>query len=381
MARSAAGSSTFIPPAMFTNTSSVTRCSPARFSSTASSSDKRFWSMPTAMRLAIPYDVVLASACTSTRIGREPSIEQSTAEPGVASGRSARKSAEGLATGFRPAAGHLEHAQLADRAEAVLDRPHDTMRVMPFALEIEHGVDDVLERLGAGEAAVLGHVSDEKRRDVVALGGEQKLRRRFAHLADAAGRRLKLQREHGLNRVDDEQPRPHAADFFEDALDARLREQEQRRVADAKPVAARLDLMLRLFARCVEHGADRLREVRGRLQQQRRLADAGFAAEQDERAGNDAAAEHAVEFADAAGDAVGGRRFDLRVALRPGGGRSWQRIAMPFGRATTRRRPRAPRRVNSTRRSRCSDPAIWGLRSALLADEHRLRWLLNLTMI
>ena len=130
------------------------------------------------------------------------------------------------------------------------------MRMMPFAFEVQHRVDDVLERLGTGEAAVLGHVADEKRRDVVTLGGEQKLRRGLAHLADAAGRRLELQREHRLNRVDDEQLRPDAADLFENALDAGLGEQIERRIADAEPIAARLDLMLGFLARRVEHGAD-----------------------------------------------------------------------------------------------------------------------------
>ena len=77
------------------------------------------------------------------------------------------------------------------------------MRVVALAFEVEHGVDDVLERLGTGEAAVLGDVADEERRDVVALRGEQELRRRFADLADAAGRGLELQREHRLDRVDD----------------------------------------------------------------------------------------------------------------------------------------------------------------------------------
>ena len=38
-------------------------------------------------------------------------------------------------------------------------------------------------------------------------------------------------------------------DLLEDALDAGLREQVQRRVADAQPVAARLDLVLGLLAR------------------------------------------------------------------------------------------------------------------------------------
>ena len=133
----------------------------------------------------------------------------------------------------------------------------------------------------------------------VPLGGEQELRRRLAHLADAAGRRLELQREHRLHGVDDEQRRLDAADFLEDALDAGLGEQVQRRVADAETIAARLDLMLGLLARGIEHGADVCAKLRGRLQQQRRLADARLAAEQDERAGHDAAAEHAIELADA----------------------------------------------------------------------------------
>ena len=52
--RSDAGSSTVIPPAMFTNTSSPIRFRPARFSRTASSSERRCWSMPLAVRRAVP---------------------------------------------------------------------------------------------------------------------------------------------------------------------------------------------------------------------------------------------------------------------------------------------------------------------------------------
>ena len=43
------------------------------------------------------------------------------------------------------------------------------MRVMLLPLEIQHRVDDVLERLRAGEAAVLGDVADQERRDVLPL--------------------------------------------------------------------------------------------------------------------------------------------------------------------------------------------------------------------
>ena len=101
----------------------------------------------------------------------------------------------------------------------------------------------------------------------------------------------------------------------------------QRRIADAETIATRLDLMLGLFARRVEHGADRLREVRGGLQQQRRLADARLAAEEHERSGHDAAAEHAIEFADA------GRRCDRPSTLQSPRTASRRASAIPASRS------------------------------------------------
>ena len=183
-----------------------------------------------------------------------PSMQQSTAEPGAAGrplGQEHRRRVR--APACRPADGHLEHAQLAHRAEPVLGRPHDAMRVMALALEVQHRVDDVLERLRPGEAAFLRDVADEERRDVLRLGREQQLRRRLAHLADAAGRRLHLQREHGLDRVDDDQRRLEPGHLLEDALEAGLGQQVERRVADAEPLAARLHLVLGFLARAVEH--------------------------------------------------------------------------------------------------------------------------------
>ena len=58
---------------------------------------------------------------------------------------------------------------------------------MALAFEIQHGVDDVLERLRPREAAVFRHVANEKRRDVLALRSEQQLGRRFADLARILG--------------------------------------------------------------------------------------------------------------------------------------------------------------------------------------------------
>ena len=48
-------------------------------------------------------------------------------------------------------------------------------------------------------------LADRTRGDVARLGLLHEPVRRLAHLADAAGRRLQLQGEDGLNRVDDEQ--------------------------------------------------------------------------------------------------------------------------------------------------------------------------------
>ena len=93
--------------------------------------------------------------------------------------------------------------------------------------------------------------------------------------------------------------------------------------------------MFRFLAGAVEHRADGARHVRGRLQQQRGLADARLAAEQHERAGHDAAAEHAIELVDAGRQPRVLFDLDVRVELR-GAGRAGQRVAM------ARRRARRP---------------------------------------
>ena len=97
----------------------------------------------------------------------------------------------------------------------------------------------MLEDLGAGEVAVLGDVADEERRDVLPFRGEQQLRRRLAHLPDAAGRGLELEREHRLDRVDDDQRGPQPRDLLEDPLEAGLGEQVERGALDRRGAAPR----------------------------------------------------------------------------------------------------------------------------------------------
>ena len=162
---------------------------PTRFSSTARSSVVRLASRP--MRHA-------ARRCRTRSARRGPGSRPAwdasprrwppPPSPASPASRSDRNSAEGLGTGLQARARHLEDAQLGDRAEAVLDGAHDAVVLVLLALEVEDGVHDVLEGLGPGQAAVLGHVADEEGRDPAALGQHEELGRDLAHLADAAGR-------------------------------------------------------------------------------------------------------------------------------------------------------------------------------------------------
>ena len=91
-----------------------------------------------------------------------------------------------------------------------------------------------------------------------------------------------LAEKDGLYRVDDDQRRLQSRDLLQDAFQAGFCQEVQWRAADAQPLPARLDLVLGLFTGTVEHRADGLRDVRRRLQQQRRLTNPGFAAKQHE---------------------------------------------------------------------------------------------------
>src|SRR5256886_15581388 len=57
-----------------------------------------------------------------------------------------------------------------------------------LALEVQHRVDDVLERLGTGDAAALGHVAHQEHGRSGLLGEAHEPRGAVAHLAHVAGR-------------------------------------------------------------------------------------------------------------------------------------------------------------------------------------------------
>src|SRR4030095_1563672 len=176
-----------------------------------------------------------------------------------------------------------------------------------------------------------------------------------------------LERKHRLDRVDDDQRRLDARDLVENALETRFGEQIQPRAAAGEAPAARFDLVLGFLARAVEDGTDRSGQVRRRLQQQRRLADARLAPEQHERPGHDAAAEHAIEFPDA------GRQprvlFEFDLGVEPRAGRPGERVSVVAGRRAAGRLraffdERVPRAALEA-----APLLLWRLRAALLTDE------------
>jgi hypothetical protein len=81
-----------------------------------------------------------------------------------------------------------------------------------------------------------------------------------------------------------------------------------------------------------------LRKVGRRLQQDRRLADARLAAEQNERAGDKAAAQDTVELVDAGRDSFADDRFDLVVQAGSLGPRGTARQRVSMSRRAVRRR-------------------------------------------
>ena len=125
--------------------------------------------------------------------------------------------------------------------------------------------------------------------------------RALAHLPDRARRRGDLGIEDGLDRVDREHVGRDLADAVRDRGQRRLGDDEQRRRERLQPPGAQAHLLDRLL-RADEQAAGAGRgHAPHRLEQQRALADAGLAAEQRDRAGDQSAAEHPVELGHAGG--------------------------------------------------------------------------------
>ena len=106
----------------------------------------------------------LTSACSSTKIGRVPSMLQTTAEPGTCERPLHQKNFRRIGDFFQAGFFHFENADLVGRAEAVFHRAQNAETVAALAFEVKHGVDHVLEQARSGDGAVFGHVADQESR-------------------------------------------------------------------------------------------------------------------------------------------------------------------------------------------------------------------------
>ena len=179
------------PPTALTNTSWSKQAMPAWRCSTASSIARRSRSRPTRQApRARPAGVDQRLHLDQQRPRAFERDQHAGARHRLAVRRQEDRARIGDA--LQAAFGHREHADLVDRAEAVLDRAHQAEAGVRVAFEIEHRVDDVLEHARPGKRAVLGDVADQHDGGAARLGDARELRRALAHLRDRAGRRGQL---------------------------------------------------------------------------------------------------------------------------------------------------------------------------------------------
>ena len=132
-----------------------------------------------------------------------------------------------------------------------------------------------------------------------------------ADLGDRAGGAVDVVGPHGLDRVDDGERRALGLEGGEDVAEVGLGGELQGGVGEAEAGGAQADLGGGLLAGDVDGGLAAGGEGGGGLQEEGGLADAGVAADEDGRGGDEAAAEDAVELGDA-GEGAGERRLGRR---------------------------------------------------------------------
>ena len=140
-------------------------------------------------------------------------------------------------------------------------------------------------------------MTDQNQRNAVLFRIADQFEGAAADLADRPGGTFDRVRMHCLDRIDHQQARRiHRAQRGKDVAHARCRSELHRCIGQAKPGRAHTHLPRGLFAADIDHSAPFARDFRGSLQQQSRLADTRIAAQKDRRAGDQPAAQRAIEF-------------------------------------------------------------------------------------
>ena len=181
------------------------------------------------------------------------------------------------------------------------------------ALEVEHGIDHVLDDLWPGDLSVLGHVADEQHGAARHLGITDERLRRGAHLADGAGRGVERVGPKRLDGIDDDEIGRRVSSASVARMLERLvsRGEADRRVREAQALGAEPHLRDGFFAGEVDaRAAPRGRDAAASWSSSVDLPMPGSPPIRMRGARHDAAARDAVEFGDAGREA---RRFVRRA--------------------------------------------------------------------
>ena len=229
----------------------------------------------------------------------------------------------GIGHVLHAALGHGEDAEFVDGAEAVLLAAQGPKAAAGRGFEHHEAVDHVLQHLRPSQPAFLGDVAHQHHRNACLLGQAHQFRCGLAHLRHAAGQALRGLGMHHLDRIHHHQLRAFDGDQLRDALDDGFGSHREAALGQPQPSGPSGNLFEGLFAAHVQH-TDAAGQRRCDLQQQGALASAGIAAHEHHGALHEAAAEHAVQLARAAGDAIALGGLDL---MQLGGARSAASIA------------------------------------------------------
>ena len=293
-----------------------------------------------------------------------------TPHPGAGRSCSARNARAGSATSTRPRSPSRRRRPPRSSRSRFFAARRSRSAAGPVALEGQDDVDEVLEGLRPGQRAVLRHVPTSTTGMPSAFASSS-----GAAWTRAPGPRSPAALELLESTVWTESTTSspgRARPAARDPSDLRLRD-DLDRLADgpgpARGARRGAAPARRLLAGRVEHLAAGPRDAGRDLQQQRRLADPGLAAQQHDRPGHEAAAEDAVELADPDRPAELARRRPARSSGDGHGAAPASTAAEP-GRGSSRTTV-STRRVPLAAGAALALPAQDG-RAAGLADEAAL---------
>ena len=157
----------------------------------------------------------------------------------------------------------------------------------------------MLQHPRAGNRALLGNVTHQEGGDAAFLAQPHQQTGTLAHLTDAPGGGGHFRAVHGLDGVHHRHVRGHLLHALLHVVHGVLRQHVEIGHVDLQAAGAKLHLLGGFLAADVQHALSLRAEIGADLQKQRRLADAGVAADKHQSALNNAAAQHPIQFPDA----------------------------------------------------------------------------------